>query len=55
MLLYPQLQEGFNHTLMKAPSISDVRDYSELCVAARNVQTFLTRSPTDLQHLCCKL
>ena len=35
-LLFAQLQEGLQYTLMKAPSASGACDYSELCVAARN-------------------
>jgi len=36
MLLYSQLQEGLQYTLMKAPSVSGAQDYQQLCMAARN-------------------
>ena len=36
VLLYGQVQEGLLYELLKAPAVSGVQKYSEMCVAARN-------------------
>ena len=51
MLLYAQLQEGVQYTLMKAPSVSGARDYSELCIAARNEERRLSELAKRYQYL----
>jgi len=51
MLLYAQLQEGLRYTLMKAPSVSGARDYSELCIAAKNEERRLSELAKRHQYL----
>ena len=41
-LLYGQLQEGLKYTLVKSSAVSRARNYTELCLAARNEERRLT-------------
>ena len=50
VLLHGQLQDGLRYEIMKAPAVSDVQSYNELCLVSQNEEKHLLELNKRLQY-----
>ena len=50
VLLHGQLQDGLRYEIMKAPAVSGVQSYNELCLALQNEKKQLLEQKKRLQY-----